>query len=325
MLTDERVVLLAGGVGGARIAEGLAASLPADALTIIANVGDDESFHGLHVSPDIDTLIYTLSGRIDRTQGWGVREDALRAQTVLAELGAPVWMKLGDSDLGLHIWRSWRLSQGQNLSAVTETQAERMGAGVRVLPATDDRLRTRLRTEAGWLDFQEWFVGARSAPRVLQIEYHGAESARLTDRVQSALDQATLVIIAPSNPLLSINPILAVPGMLSALKSLSVPRVAISPLIRGKAIKGPLDQLIGDLGMPPGAAGVAAGYRTAGVIDGFVLDNSDVEVKEEIRALGLQVLSTDILMPDPGRSAELAQCVLRFAAELRSLPAGGLA
>ncbi len=177
MPAEERVLLLAGGVGGARMAEGLAACLPAGALTIVANVGDDETFYGLHVSPDVDTLIYTLSGRIDRSRGWGVAGDGLRAQGVLADLGAPVWMQLGDSDLGLHIWRSWQLAQGRRIGEITEIQCARFGARARVLPVTDDRLRTKLMTADGWMDFQSWFVGARCAPRVEAIEYRGAGDA----------------------------------------------------------------------------------------------------------------------------------------------------
>ncbi len=305
----DRVLLLAGGVGGARMAEGLKHALPPGALTVIANVGDDETFHGLHVSPDIDTIIYTLSDRIDRRQGWGVRDDALRAQGVLAELGAPVWMQLGDADLGLHIWRTERLAAGAPLSQVTAEAAARLGAGARILPVTDDRLRTRLLTEDGWMDFQPWFVGARCAPAVREIAYEGAPAARPAPGVIEAIAAADLIVIAPSNPLLSIDPILAVPGLRAALAAATAPRIAVSPLIGGKAVKGPLARLIADLGLPPGARGVVGRY--AGLIDGFALDPGDRD-----GVSGPALLATDILMRGPADATRLAREILAFAGSL---------
>lgn len=304
-------VLLAGGVGGARMAEGFARALPDGALTVVANVGDDESFYGLHVSPDIDTLIYTLSGRIDRVQGWGVEDDALRALTVLSDLGAPAWMKLGDADFGLHIWRSWRLGDGATLSEITAEAAQRLGARARVLPATDDPLKTRLLTDRGWMDFQPWFVGARCEPRVSELRYDGADVARASAQALSAISQADAIFIAPSNPLLSVEPILAIGSIREAVRSASAPVVGVSPLIGGKAIKGPLTRLLADLGLPGGAAGVAKRY--AGLLDGFVVDSSDGEDAAAIRSDAISVLQTDIMMRDPAAAERLAGEVLAFA------------
>lgn len=313
-LLPRKVVLLAGGVGGARMAEGLARALPAGALTVIANVGDDERFYGLHVSPDIDTLIYTLSDRIDRVQGWGVRDDTVRALDVLRDLGAPAWMKLGDADFGLHIWRSWRLSEGASLSEVTEAAAERLGARARVVPATDDPLRTRLLTEQGWMDFQPWFVGQRCAPRVEALAYEGAAAATASPQALAAVAEADLIVIAPSNPLLSIEPILAVPGLRAAVEGAPAPVVGVSPLIGGKAVKGPLARLLADLGLEGGAAGVAARY--GGLIDGFAIHEGDADDIASVRASGVAVLATDILMPGPEAAERLARALLDFASRL---------
>lgn len=310
-MTTGNVVLIAGGVGGARMAEGLKLALPMGALTVIANVGDDDEFHGLHVSPDIDTLIYTLSGRIDRAQGWGVAEDSTRALDVLRDLGAPVWIKLGDADFGLHIWRTERLGEGVPLSEVTVEAAQRLGAGVHILPATDDRLRTRLLTEEGWMDFQPWFVGARCAPRVREVVYDGAADARPADGVLEAIAAADLVVLAPSNPFLSIAPILAVPGIRAALAGACAPRIGVSPLIGGKAVKGPLARTMGDLGLDVGAASVAAMYD--GLIDSFIVDTCDGADVDAIRATGVAAFATDILMRDARDAQRLAAEIMTFS------------
>jgi LPPG:FO 2-phospho-L-lactate transferase len=307
-----KVVLLAGGVGGARMAEGLARALPAGALTVIANVGDDERFYGLHVSPDIDTLIYTLSDRIDRRQGWGVKDDEVRALGVLRDLGAPVWMKLGDADFGLHIWRSWRLGQGATLTEITEEAARRLGASARVLPATDDLLQTKLLTDEGWMDFQPWFVGRRCEPRVRELRYEGAAQATASAAALAAIAEAEAIIFAPSNPLLSIEPILSIAAIRQAVAASSLPRVGVSPLIGGKAVKGPLARLMADLGLSSTAHAVTRRY--AGLLDAFVVDTGDDEDAAAIRADGLSVLATDIMMRDPADAALLASEVMRFAA-----------
>jgi len=308
------VVLLAGGVGGARMAEGLARALPAGALTVIANVGDDEEFYGLRVCPDIDTLLYTLSDRIDRSQGWGVAGDTVKALDVLRDLGAPAWMKLGDADFGLHIWRSWRLAEGDSLSEITAEAARRFGARATILSATDDRLRTKFNTDEGWMDFQPWFVGKRCGPKVSELRYEGADIARPSAQALAAIASAELIVFAPSNPLLSIEPILAIAGLHDAVAQSSAPCVGVSPLIGGKAVKGPLARLMQDLGLEATSAAVAGRYT--GLLDGFVMDLGDKEDAEALRKAGLSVVSTDILMGGPEGAERLAREVLEFAAGL---------
>lgn len=312
------VVLLAGGVGGARMAEGLARVLPPGSLTVIANVGDDEEFYGLRVCPDIDTLLYTLSDRIDRGQGWGVAGDTVKALDVLRDLAAPTWMKLGDADLGLHIWRSWRLGLGASLSQVTAEAAERFGAKARILPATDDRLRTRLDTDEGWMDFQPWFVGRHCKPKVKELRFDGAGDARPGAPALAALAAADLIVIAPSNPLLSIEPILAVSGLREAIASAAAPCVGVAPLIGGKAVKGPLARLMADLGHQVTSAAVARRY--AGLVGAFVVDAGDRADAASLEADGLAVLSTDILMNGQEGAERLAREMLEFALTLPAQP-----
>jgi LPPG:FO 2-phospho-L-lactate transferase len=315
METDvQKVVLLAGGVGGARMAEGLMRALPEGALTVVVNVGDDDTFYGLLVCPDIDTILYTLSDRIDRGQGWGVANDTVNGLNVLRDLGAPVWMKLGDADFGLHIWRNWRMSQGASLSEVTEECATRFGIKARILPATDDPVRTRLMTEKGLLDFQNWFVGERCQPAVREISYAGAEEAAASPQALAAIREADLIVFAPSNPLLSLEPLLSVKALREAVAASHAPRVGVSPLIGGKAVKGPLDKLLADLGQPGGAAGVAARYE--GLIDGFLVDSGDVNDIAAIEADGIRVHATDILMRDPAGAERLARELIGFAPTL---------
>lgn len=308
----KNVVLLAGGVGGARMAEGLARALPDDALSVIANVGDDEEFYGLRVCPDVDTLLYTLSDRIDRTQGWGVAGDTVKALDVIGALGAPTWMKLGDADFGLHIWRTWRLREGATLTEVTQEAGTRLGTIANVIPATDDFVRTKLETEEGWMDFQPWFVGKRCAPTVSALRYEGADAATPSASAMAAIAAADLIVIAPSNPLLSIEPILALEELRSAVATSSACRVGISPLIGGKAVKGPLARLMADLGMAATAATVAGHY--AGILDAFVVDTADTADADALRSDGIEVLAADILMGGPEGAERLAREVLTFAA-----------
>jgi LPPG:FO 2-phospho-L-lactate transferase len=296
------------------MAEGLARALSPNALTVIANVGDDDKFYGLHVSPDIDTLIYTLADRIDRTQGWGVAQDTTNALSVLAELGVPYWMKLGDKDFGLHIWRSWRMAEGATLTEVTQEAGVQFGARARILPVTDEPVKTQLLTSTGWMDFQTWFVREKCAPHVEAVRFAGAENARITPEVQAAIAEADAIIFAPSNPLLSIQPMLASPGLREQLQRVAVPRLAVSPLIGGKAVKGPLGRLIEDFNLPRGSQSIVAAYD--GLIDGFIADTVDAHELASIKKAGLHTLSTDILMPDPQAAERLAYRMLEWLAAL---------
>lgn len=317
-----KVVLLAGGVGGARMAEGLVRALPEDSLTVIANSGDDDRFYGLLVCPDIDTILYTLSGRIDRTQGWGIASDTTNALGMLRDLGAPTWMKLGDTDFGLHIWRTWRLEQGAALSDVIQECVIRLRIPAQIIACTDDLLRTKILTADGLLDFQDWFVARRCAPSVIEVRYVGADMAAASAKALEAIQSADLIVFAPSNPILSIEPMLAIDAIRDAVRRSGAPRVAISPLIGGKAVKGPLEQLLADLKQVGGAAGIAARYR--GLLDGFVADRGDVTDLAVIRASGLSALGTDIMMHAPRDAERLAREVIDFAAGLRPIANGGV-
>lgn len=309
-----RVVLLAGGVGGARMASGLAAVLPASHLTVVVNVGDDDGFHGLRVCPDIDTVLYTLGGRIDRDKGWGVASDTTRALDTLKLLGAgDTWMTLGDADLGLHIHRSRRLSEGLALSRITAEVASAFGIAVRVLPASDDTIATRVATAEGELRFQQWFVQRRCATPVTGLAYAGADTARAAPGVVQAVQDADVIVFAPSNPLLSIRPMLGIEPLARALRGSRAAKILVSPLIGGKAVKGPLDSLLRDLGHRPGNAAIADFY--AGWADRAVIDSGDARDRDLFAAQGLRAFTAPTLMRTPQDAARLAASVLRHARE----------
>ncbi|MEM9851827.1 MAG: 2-phospho-L-lactate transferase [Pseudomonadota bacterium] len=305
-----RVTLLAGGVGGAKMAEGFAACPEVD-LTVIGNVADDDEFHGLWVSPDIDTLIYSLAGRVNRDQGWGLADEGRRALDTLAELGADTWMFLGDRDFGVHIHRSARLAQGHSRSAITADMARALGVHARMVLPTDDVVQTRVRTDAGWQSFQEYFVRDRCAPEVREIAYEGLAKARPTAHAIEALANADLIVIAPSNPVVSIAPILGVPGLRTALAQGPAPVVAVSPLIGGRVVKGPADRMMRGLGLRADALGVAQGYRD--LAPTMVIDHADAGLASEIGALAAGVHVIDTLMPDAAGKARLAREVLALA------------
>lgn len=302
-----RVTLLAGGVGGAKMAEGFAA-LPDVDLTIIGNVADDQEFHGLWVSPDIDTMLYTLSGRINRQQGWGLADEGRRGLDMLSDLGADTWMFLGDRDFGLHIYRTHRLTSGDRPSDITSDIAARFGISARIVLPTDNRVQTRVRTAAGWLSFQEYFVRERCAPDVLELCYDGIETAHMTEEAKNAIATADVIVIAPSNPLVSIRPILEISGMREALKAARAPVIGVSPLIAGRVVKGPADRMLTSLGHRADAVGVARCY--ADLVGHFVIDTADRYLAPEIEALQIVPHHTDILMPDAAGKARLAGHIL---------------
>lgn len=271
------VVVLSGGVGGAKLVLGLSRMLDPAKLTVIANTGDDFMHLGLAISPDIDTILYTLAGLVDPEQGWGRRDETWTFMEALERLGGETWFRLGDADLALHVERTRRLAAGASLTDVTAQLARRLGVGPCVLPMSDDAVRTQVRTAEGWLDFQEYFVRRRCGPPVREIRYVGVDSAAPTAAVLAALRDSRLraIIIGPSNPLLSIGPILALTGIRAALASRSAPVVAVSPIIAGQAVKGPAAKMMRELGLPVSAVEVARGY--AGLIDAFVVDPADAE------------------------------------------------
>lgn len=307
-----RVVVLAGGVGAARLVRGLATLVTGDRLTIVVNTGDDDVFHGLHVSPDIDTIIYTLSGLADVRRGWGLVGDSFDALGMLGRYGRETWFQLGDRDLGTHLFRSERLRAGDTLSEVTDAQRRSLGVGARILPMSDDAVRTIVETTAGRRSFQEYLVRDRARETVRAIRYAGARAARPADGVLSAIDGASLVVIAPSNPFVSIGPILAVPGIRLALRRTDAPIVAVSPLIGGRTVKGPADRMMRALGHQPRPSGLARIY--ADFLDGMVIDNADQAFAAKLRTAGLEVAMLDTLMSSPVRSVAVAKAVLEVGA-----------
>jgi LPPG:FO 2-phospho-L-lactate transferase len=294
--------VLAGGLGGSRCVHALSLAAGAGNVTAIGNIGDDLEMWDLHVSPDLDTIMYTLAGLLDEERGWGVRGDTYQAMTVAEQAGRDTWFTLGDQDAGLHILRTTMLKEGEPLSAVTQKLAEGLGVRVRLLPATDDRLRTKIQTPEGELDFQDWFVRRRHADPVDAVHFEGAEDARPAPGVLAAIAEADVVVIAPSNPFVSIQPILAVPGIESALREKRV--AAISPLVGGKALRGPLAEMMTSLGHEPGAAGVRALYGD--LVSVFVVDQEDAELADEIHG----AVVSDTVMVSPERRAEVGRELL---------------
>ena len=304
-----RVTLLAGGVGGAKLAEGLA-EIHEVSLTVIGNVGDDEEFHGLWVSPDIDTMLYTLSGRVNRDQGWGLADESNRALEMLNCLGANTWMFLGDRDFGLHIYRTERLRSGDRPSDILADIASKFGINSKIVLPTDARVQTRVLTDEGWLSFQEYFVRERCQPEVLELSYNGLESSKITPEAEQALMETELIVIAPSNPLVSILPILKIPGFHTVLQKAIAPILAVSPLIAGKALKGPADRMLTSLNYRADAVGVAHFYEN--IAAHFLMDSNDVELSDEVSKLGMKPYTADILMPDLAGKVRVAHEILEI-------------
>ncbi len=306
------IVALSGGIGGAKLALGLAQVLPAGQLTVVANVGDDFEHLGLAISPDIDTLTYTLAGLDNAELGWGRRDETWSFMESLAALGGETWFRLGDRDLVLHVERTRRLRAGEALSDVTDHVRRRLGVGARILPATDDRVRTRLRTERGWMDFQPWFVGLRAEPAVKELAFAGAERARPLPAVLDAVASADAVVICPSNPFISIEPMLAIPGFRAALVGARAPMIAVAPIIGGRAVKGPTAKMMADLGLQATARSVAERYGD--LLDVYVADEVDAGTLD---GLACRVVLAPTLMTTADEKAALARVVLRAAAEAR--------
>ena len=303
-----RVIVLAGGTGGTKLAHGFALLGDRVDLTVIANVGDDAEVHGLHVSPDIDALLYTLSDLIDTERGWGVRGDTHTAHAMFERLGdADTWFTVGDTDLATHAHRTRLLGRGDTLTDATAAMAAALGIGARILPATDDRLRTRLHTDAGMLEFQDYFVRLRQEPTVTAATFDGLDGARPTAAVLAAIRDAELVVIGPSNPIVSIGPILALDGVREALSEAGE-RVAVSPIVAGRALKGPADRMLVSIGHEASALGVARMY--AGLVDRFVIDEQDAELRPAIEALGMAVQILPTVMGDDSDRAALASALL---------------
>jgi LPPG:FO 2-phospho-L-lactate transferase len=313
-----RVVLLAGGVGGSKLADGLARHVGAD-LTVIVNTGDDLELHGLAIWPDHDTVAYTLADLDDEIRGWGLRGESWTVMDRLEELGELSWFRLGDRDLATHLWRTDRLRAGARPTDVALELQHAMGIVPRILPMADTAVRTEVLTADGWLEFQEYFVHRHQEPAVHEVRFRGVDQARATPESIAALDAADVIVIGPSNPIVSIAPILAVPGMRAAVeraRERGLKVVAVSGIIGGKALKGPADRMLASLGRDSSAVGVAREY--ADVADALVLDTVDGATTTSIEALGMLTLVTDTIMNDDAGRARLAGEVLEFAAGIRS-------
>jgi LPPG:FO 2-phospho-L-lactate transferase len=308
------IVALAGGVGGAKMAQGLQVALPPGDLTVVVNTADDFELYGLYISPDLDTVMYTLGGIADPVNGWGVAGDTRNTLDAIARYGQEPWFLLGDQDFATHILRTDRLRAGTPLSAVTMQLSNVLGIQSRILPMTDDRVATLVETPAGTLEFQDYFVGRRQSDDVLGVTFAGIERATAHPDALAAIREAVAVVIAPSNPIVSVAPILATPGLREALADTLAPIVAVSPIVGGHALKGPAAQMLATLGHEVSALGVARLY--ADVIDGLVIDEVDRELGPAIELLGPRVLVTATVMGDEADRRRLAVEVLDFAASL---------
>lgn len=311
-----QVLALAGGVGGAKLALGLARLLPPEQLTIVVNTGDDETFHGLHVSPDLDTMLYTLAGIANPDTGWGIEGETFHALGMLARYGADTWFNLGDNDLATHLRRTQLLNNGATLSQVTAELRRALGVAHRIVPMSDDPVRTRLatlpETGLGELAMQKYFVRHRSEPAVSRVTYRGAAAARPSSGFAQALEEAELVALCPSNPVLSAGPILALPGVREKLaaKRAGRRRVAVSPIIGGAAVRGPAAKLMSELGHEATALGVARLYQD--ICDVFLIDKQDKALIPAIRALGLEPVPAPILMETEADKVALARLILEL-------------
>jgi LPPG:FO 2-phospho-L-lactate transferase len=308
------VIALSGGVGGAKLALGLSRVLPGDDLLVIANTGDDFEHLGLCISPDIDTVMYTLAGLANRELGWGRHDETWSFMETLETVGGETWFRLGDRDLAVHVERTRRLRAGESLSAITADLCRRLGVGPRVLPMSDDPVRTRVRTDEGWIDFQDYFVRRRCEPVVHELAFHGAEAARAHPDFMAALTDPALkaVVICPSNPFISIGPILALPGVRDALAQCAAPVIAVSPIIGGRAVKGPTAKMMTEFGTTPSASAVA--HRYADLIDGYVVDFADMD---QVAAIGPRVTLGQTMMTTLADREALARTVLGAAGVLR--------
>ena len=305
------VVALAGGVGGAKLALGLSKILSPEQLTIIVNTGDDDEFHGLHVSPDLDTMTYTLAGLVNSETGWGLRGDTFVTLQALGRLGASTWFNLGDQDLALHLRRTQLIKSGWTLTEVTREICTRLGIHHSIIPITDDPVRTRVTTNEGEMAFQEYFVQRRSEPTIKVVRYEGASRASIPSTVINALDYADALVFCPSNPVMSISPILEIPGIRDRIANFQGCRLAISPIIGGKAVKGPAAQNLEDLGHAASATSVARYYQ--GLCDVFILDLVDNHLIPEIVSLGFQVETLQTMMANDEDKVRLAKRICELA------------
>src|SRR5215211_4371700 len=309
-----KVCALAGGVGGAKLAAGLQDVLSRGDLSVVVNTADDFDSWGLHICPDLDTVMYTLAGISNPETGWGIAGESFETLNMLERYGEETWFKLGDRDLATHVLRTYRMRYGETLTEVTAGLSAALGVESAVLPMSDDPVSTVLETPEGRLEFQEYFVRRGQRDEVFAIELRGIQDAGPTERVLAAISDADAIVLCPSNPVVSVGPILALPGMTEALASSSAPKMAVSPIVGGRALKGPADRMLASLGHEVSATGVARMY--AGLVDGMVVDRADEDERAGIEALGMRVLVTESIMRDAEDRARLASETLEFSAGL---------
>ena len=304
------ILALAGGVGGARLACGLAAILSPAEFTVVVNVGDDFEHLGLAISPDLDTVMYSMAGLVNPETGWGRADESWNFMETLSGLGGETWFRLGDKDLAVHVERTRRLQGGETLSAITSDFCLRLGVHHPVVPATDDELRTRVLTDAGELAFQDYFVRRQCAPEVHGVRFEGADAARPSAPLAKLLAADALrgIVVCPSNPWLSIAPLLSVAALNQLVASARIPVVGVSPIIGGAAVKGPAAKIMGELGAPVSALGVIRHYGS--LVHGWVLDTADAALESEVRATGREAVFTETLMSSPSRAAQVAQAAV---------------
>ncbi len=307
-----KALALAGGVGGAKLCLGLAKVFDTNQLRIIVNTGDDEEFYGLHVSPDLDTVMYTLAGLANPDTGWGLQGESFTTLDALGRLGMDTWFGLGDRDLATHIVRTAMLRQGASLSQVVEYLCENLGVNQTIAPMTDDRVRTTVITDDGELPFQTYFVKLRCEPAVRDIAFDGAENASLSPAFREGLQDSNILIICPSNPYLSVAPILSIPGAREAIERFEGLRVAVSPIVGGQALKGPAAKMMAELGEDVSCVGVARQY--IGICDIFVIDNADSQFAPDIERLGMRPVVTNTIMQNDSDKTALARHILDIAA-----------
>ncbi len=310
------LVTLAGGVGAARFLEGVVQVVPPADVTALVNTGDDITLHGLYISPDVDIVTYTLAGIVEESQGWGVRGDTTHTLQMLKRLGADTWFLLGDQDLAVHIRRTELMRAGRTLAEIADEFRRALGVDTRIIPMCNQPVGTYIKTGAGLMHFEHYLVQRHAKDEVLGVHFEGADAASPAPGVLEAIRDAEAILIAPSNPIVSVGTILAVPGVRAAIEAAAAPVVAVSPIVGGQAIKGPAAPLMTALGYEVSARGVAQCY--AGLIDALVIDNVDAPLADDIRALGVEVVVTDTIMRGPAEKRALAQAALDAARALRA-------
>ena len=304
------IVVLAGGVGAAKLLLGLSHVMPPEQITIIGNTGDDTELFGLRICPDLDTIVYTLSGRVNPETGWGIRKDTFECLQALGGFGGETWFRLGDRDLATHLWRTHLLRQGLSLTEVTDRICKATGVRSRLLPMTNSYTPTRILTDLGDLHLQEYLVREQCRPKVREVRYFNVEQAQLAPGIEECILAADAVILAPSNPFISIGPILAIPGMKQVLSRTAAPVLAVTPIVGGRALKGPAATMLLELGYSASALGVARVYQ--GLVDVFVVDNKDMVLRGEIEVLGMKVNAADTVMSTFEDKTRLARHLLEL-------------